>query len=158
MYEQFKNHFLFFELISTERLFTLHWDLDFNKRDGMSSLIYNRKPPPLSFLSYLYGVMKPSILNWAERNESSSFVSEIRKVSVFLSSIYIKESNLFLIEFMFTWPKISLSGERIFISFRPVLVSKTSFTDFDRSAILGWSFKSCESFLSLFAGFVKSIG
>ena len=67
----------------------------------MSFLIYNRKPPPLSFLSYLYKVAKPTNLNWAQRNESSSFVSEIRKMSTFLSSIYTEESNLFLIEFMF---------------------------------------------------------
>ena len=39
---------------------------------------------------------------------------------------------------MFAWP--SLSDERIFISFSQVLASKTSVTDFDRSAILGWSF------------------
>ena len=36
---------------------------------------------------------------------------------------------------MFTLPKISLSGERIFISFSPVLSSKKSVTNFDRSAI-----------------------
>ena len=32
---------------------------------------------------------------------------------------------------MFTWPKVSLSGERIFISFSPVLASKTSVTNFE---------------------------
>ena len=50
----------------------------------------------------------------------------LTKMSTFLSSIYIKESNLFLIKFMFTWPKISLSGERIFVSFSPVLASKAA--------------------------------
>ena len=157
-YEQFKNPFLLFKLISTERLPVLRWDLDSNKSDGMSSLMYNRRSPPLSFLLCVYGVVKFSILNWAKGNESSSFVSEIRKMSMLLSSIYIKESNLVLTEFMFTWPKISLWGGRIFISFSPVLASKTSVTDFHRSAILGLSFKYCESSLSLFARFVKSTG
>ena len=82
-----KKHLLFLKLISTERLSILHFDLHCNKRDEMSSLIYNRRPPPLSFLSYLYGVVKPT-LNWSERNESSSFVSEIRKISTVLSSVY----------------------------------------------------------------------
>ena len=100
-YNQFENHFLFLKLISTERLSILHCDLHCNKSDGMSSLIYNRRQPRLLFLSYLYGVVKPSILNWAEGNESSSFVSEIRKILTFLSSIYTKESNLFLVKFMF---------------------------------------------------------
>ena len=54
-------------------------------------------------------------------------------MSMFWSSIYIKESNLFLIEFMFTRPKISLPGEPIFISFSPVLASKALVTDFDQS-------------------------
>ena len=89
--EQFKNHFLFFKLISTKKLSILHWDFGCNKRDGMSSLICNRRPPPLSFLSYLYGMVKP-ILNWAEGNKSS-FVSEIRKMSMFFSSIYIKDTH-----------------------------------------------------------------
>ena len=54
LYEQFKNHFLFFKLIWTERFSILHWDLDCNKRDGMASLIHNRRPPLLSFYhSYL---------------------------------------------------------------------------------------------------------
>ena len=53
LYEQFKNHFLFFKLIWTERFSILHWDLDCNKRDGMASLIHNRRPPLLSFLSLL---------------------------------------------------------------------------------------------------------
>ena len=109
LYEQFKNRFVFLKLISTEGLSILHWDLHYNKRDGTSSLICNRRPPPLAFLSYLYGLVKASNLNWTKRNESSSFTSEIRKMLTFLSRIYLKESNLFLIEFMFTWLKISLS-------------------------------------------------
>ena len=80
-----KNHFLFLKLIvSAERIPILHCDLHCNNRDRMSSLIYNRRP--LTFLSYLYGVVKP-ILNRTEGNKSSSFVSEIRKMSTFLSSI-----------------------------------------------------------------------
>ena len=62
LYKQFKNHFLFLKLNSKERLSVLHCDLHCNKRDGMSSLIYYRRPPPLSFLWYLYGEVK-AILN-----------------------------------------------------------------------------------------------
>ena len=114
----------------------LHCNLHCNKRDGISSLIYNSGPPPLSFLSHLYGVVKP-ILNWAEVKKSSSFVPQMRKMSTFLSSIYNKESNLLLIEFMFTYTKVTLSGKQIFISIIQVLASKKSAPDFDRPAILG---------------------
>ena len=75
-------------------------------------------------------MVKPFILNWAERNESCSFVSEIRNMAMFLSSIYPKESNLSissflaLTEFMFTWPMISFLCERIFISLSPILAFK----------------------------------
>ena len=131
-----KNHFLLLKLISPERLSTLHCNLHCNKRDGISSLIYNSGPPPLSFLSHLYGVVKP-ILNWAEGKKSSSFVPEMRKMSTFLSSIYTKESNLFLIKFMFTYTKITLLGKQIFISIIQVLASQKSAPDFDRPAILG---------------------
>ena len=81
--------FFWSQLISTEGLSILHWDLHCNKRDGTSSLIYNRRPPPLSFLSYLYGLVKPSNLNWTKGIESSSFASEIRKMLTFLSRIYL---------------------------------------------------------------------
>ena len=71
-----------------------------------------------SFLLYLYGMNKSSILNWVKGNESSSFVSEIS--FTWEIGIYIKESNLILIKFIFTWSKISLSRERIFISFNQI--------------------------------------
>ena len=37
----------------------------------MSSLIYSRRPSRLSFLSYLCGVVKPSILKRVKKNDSS---------------------------------------------------------------------------------------
>ena len=100
-----KNNFFFSNWFPRKDFLYCICDFHCNTHDGMYSLIYNRRPPPLLFLPYLYGVVKP-ILNWVEGNESSSFVSEIRKISKFLSSIYIKESNLFLIGFMFMWLKI----------------------------------------------------
>ena len=54
------------------------------------------------YILHLYMMMKLSILNWVEGNESFSFVSEIRKISTFLCSIYTRDPSLFLIEFMFT--------------------------------------------------------
>ena len=41
---------------------------------GISSCMYIRSPPTLLFLSNKNGAKKLSILNWAEGNESSSFV------------------------------------------------------------------------------------
>ena len=61
LYKQYKNFSLFLKLISTKILSILHCDLHSNKHDWMSSLIYNGRPHPLSFLSYLYGVVEPSI-------------------------------------------------------------------------------------------------
>ena len=89
----------------------------------MSCLIQNRRPHPLSF-GHTYTARWSRVLNLARGNESSSFVSEKRKMLTFLSCIYTKESSLVLIELMPAWPKISLSGEWIFISFSPVLASK----------------------------------
>ena len=78
--EQIKNHFSFVKLISTARLSILHCDLYCNKRD----IMYKRRTPIFPFLSYLYGVVRPSISNLVTGNELSSFVSEVRKMSRFI--------------------------------------------------------------------------
>ena len=62
--------------------------------DGISCLIHNNIPPPWQSLSTLYGVVKPSISNWAV----------INKLSRFLTTAGANRSNLFLIEFMLSWP------------------------------------------------------
>ena len=52
---------------------------------------------------------------------SSSFVSEIIKMSTLFSTIRDNASNLFLIEFICKWPIINLSGHLDFISWSPTL-------------------------------------
>ena len=47
-----------------------------NWRDRIYSRMYIRSPLPLLFRSNLNEALNPLISNWAERNESSSFVSE----------------------------------------------------------------------------------
>ena len=62
-------------------------------------------------------------LSWAVRNESSSFVSEIIRISTLFLTIRNNASNLFRIEFIFKWPIINLSGLLDFISWSPTLAS-----------------------------------
>ena len=83
---------------------------------------------------------------------------EFRKISMFLSRRYTKEWKLFLIEFVFTWPKISLLGEQIFVSFNPILASKIPVTVSDQSMVLQWLFRSWKSRITLFPRFIKSTG
>ena len=68
--------------------------------------MYIRSPPPLLFLSNLNGALKLSILNWAEGNESSSFVSKIKIISIFLPIVFSKESVVFLIELVLSDPRL----------------------------------------------------
>ena len=42
---------------------------------------------------------------------------------MFLPALYFKESNLFLIESIFKWPKYIFSGERFLISFTLIFAS-----------------------------------
>ena len=58
--------------------------------------------PFLNLLSNPYGVQNPFNLNWAERNESSSLVSEISGMSILALMMRENASNLFLIELIFT--------------------------------------------------------
>ena len=76
-----------------KKVSTLHHCLHCNKCEEISSLIQKTGSQPLLFLPYLYGVVKP-ILNWTITTESSSFISEIRSMSTFFSSINTRESNL----------------------------------------------------------------
>ena len=76
-----------------KKVFTLYHCLHCNKCEEISSLIQKTGSQPLLFLPYLYRVVK-SILNWTITTESSSFISEIRSMSTFFSSINTRESNL----------------------------------------------------------------
>ena len=62
-------------------------------------------------------IPEPSIKNWPSGKLSSSFVSHIVKTSTkpFISSLTI--SNLFLNEFIFSWPNINLLTLLLWISF-----------------------------------------
>ena len=50
---------------------------------GISCLVYNIIPPPLQDLSSLNGAEKPFILKFDNGNESSNFVSDIKRKSIF---------------------------------------------------------------------------
>ena len=123
LYEQFRNHFLFLKLTATKRISMLHFYLLINNLDCISSRMYRRSPPPFSFLSYLYGTLKPVIWNWAIENESSSFVLDIRSKSILLSIMYISASYLFLTGLISRWPSINLSGDWILIFCSPFFAS-----------------------------------
>ena len=88
LYEQFRNHFLFLKLTTTERVSLLVSMLLLLIH--ISLRMYRRSPLRFPFLSYLYGTLKPFIWNWAVRKESSSFVSDIRSTSILLSIMYAK--------------------------------------------------------------------
>ena len=85
-------------------------------------------PPPVLFLSCLYGVLKPWIKNWPVGSGSSIFISEMRFIYMLLP---VRASNLFYIELMFTWPKICFSGEFCFISCKPNFASVTLFVNLE---------------------------
>ena len=65
-------------------------------------------PPPFLFRSRRNGVPKPSKKNWPSGKESSTLVSDIYKISILSLIISAKESNLFGIELIFRFAKISL--------------------------------------------------
>ena len=77
--------------------------------EGICSLTNIIIPPPELFLSSRNGDLKPSIANWLEGNEGSTFVSEISKMSNLSWTISRSISNLFLKEYIFRWPIINLS-------------------------------------------------
>ena len=98
--------------------------------DGISCLIYNNIPPPWQSLSTLYGVVKPSISNWASGKELSVLVSVINKLSRFLTTAGTNRSNLFLIAFMLNWP--------IFIHIFPRNVSQQEWEIFTGVINFSW--------------------
>ena len=104
----------------------LHVEPLFRKLDGISSRKYNKSPPPFEFLSKLYVAQNPFNRNWAEGNESSSFVSEISIMSILVSVMKDDASNLFLIELLFKWPTSIFSRYWIFISLSPIFASRIS--------------------------------
>ena len=98
LYEQQTNHFLFHKFISTIK-----------HSAGKGSTEQNsRIPPQLMFLSILKGSQKPLIWNWSFAKLLSVFVSKIISRLKLLVISFVMNSNLFLIELMLKWAKISL--------------------------------------------------
>ena len=56
-----------------------------------------KNPPPLLFLSNPNEALNPLFFNFAEGNKSSSFLSEIKRISMFLSIVFFEESNFLLL-------------------------------------------------------------
>ena len=91
----------------------------------MSSLTYNKMPPPFELRSILYGVQNPSIKNWPIGEVSSIFVSEMINTSTLPLICCENNSNLFQIEFVFKWAKISLLILSLRKGFKVLLQSPT---------------------------------
>ena len=99
--------FLLCELISTEKASVKSFSID-KSFDGISRLIYKRIPPSLLLRSRRWGLLKTFMKNWLVGKLSSSFVSEIIRISA-LSLIWcVSNSNLFLRDLIFKCPFISL--------------------------------------------------
>ena len=73
----------------------------------MSSLTYNKTLLPFELQSSLYGIQNLSIKNWPTGKISSIFVSEIVSTSTLHLICSESNPNLFRIEFMLKWAKIS---------------------------------------------------
>ena len=114
---------------------------------GISSRMYKKIPPSLTFLSNLTGATYSSIVNWLDGNVESNFASEI--VNIFKSLLMQFEdiSNLFLIEFIFMWPIINL------------LISAMCLSDCqnDKLAFKLWLYNLCLSLQSLSSRILYSI-
>ena len=93
--------FFFVKLISTKILSVL---FEFERRRlAISSLMLRRIPPPFRHLSSLYGIEKPLSRNCAEVNETAILVSDIRRISKLAQTLFSRNWNFFLIEFILTW-------------------------------------------------------
>ena len=65
-------------------------------------------PPPLQLRSRRWGLLKPLMKNWLVGKLSSSFLSEIIRVSILFLIWCDSNSNLFLRELIFKCPILSL--------------------------------------------------
>ena len=75
--------------------------------EGMRDFKNTIKPPFLSVISSLYG--KWTTTNWLLEKDLSNFVvSAMHKISIFPSTILSKPPNVFLMELIFRYEKITL--------------------------------------------------
>ena len=104
-----RSHFDFLKFSSTNKPSASLGKLCFVKNLlGISSLTKIITPPPLRFLSSLYGKEKPSIWNWELGNVSSSLVSHTTKLSTCFKINCFSWSNIDEMKFMFISPIIVL--------------------------------------------------
>ena len=84
-----KPLFLSLRLISNKRVSISQLELYVRILDGTSYIFTDIKEysSALRILTNLQGALKSLIKNWAEGNESSSLVTEMKKMSVLLSMI-----------------------------------------------------------------------
>ena len=85
--------------------------------------MYINNPLPFRFLSNLMGGVYLSKENCWFGNEEPSFVSTTIKISIFCEFIALRDSSLFLIEFIFKYPMTSLFWFLLRYSFKPNLAS-----------------------------------
>ena len=103
-----KSHFDFLKFSSTNKPSTSLGKLCFVKSLlGINPLTKIITPPPLRFLSSLYGKEKPFIWNWELGNVLSSLVSHTTKTTCFKTNSF-SWLNLDEIEFIFICPIIVL--------------------------------------------------
>ena len=104
-----RSHFDFLKFSSTNKPSTSLWKSCFVKSLlGISSLTKVITPPPLRFLSSLYGKEKPSIWKWECGNILSSLVSRATKTSTCFKTNSFSCLNLDEMEFIFICPIIVL--------------------------------------------------
>ena len=94
-----------------------------SKLEGTSSLTCNMMPAPLLSRSNRYGILNLSITKLPTRNLLSIFVSETINTSIFSFPWVERNSNLFLMEFMFIWAKISLFELSLCNAFKTLMQS-----------------------------------
>ena len=93
------------ELSSIKKVFN---GLIFKSIRGTSFFTFNMIPLPLESRSNLQEVLNHSIKKISFGNISSILVSETIKVFILSLTWVVRNSNLFLIKFIFKWAKISL--------------------------------------------------
>lgn len=87
--------------------------------------VHEYKLKALHFCSFCQSYIEFHVfeINYAEGNESSSFLSDNKIMSSFSLMTYSKNSNLFFMELRFKCPIVSFLEELSFISARSLLAS-----------------------------------
>ena len=89
--------------------------------EGMCDLTNTIKPPLLSVISSIYGLIM-LCTNWLLGKDSSDFVFAFYTISIFPSTILSKSPTLFLMELIFRYEKITLLGSECRERFKVTLI------------------------------------